>query len=208
MTAAEPDRHGTLTGYHLDNCRCDRCTAAATRYEKQRHLDALTAGPRTVPTIGPLRMVQALAVAGFPLRVVAAQMAMPISRLHRTVHGKRMNAAEAAALAAVYRRLRSSDPTRHGVGPAHAARVSRTARGKGWVAAGAWETACIDDPGASPDPPGAYCPQRSYEEIAEDALFVLATAGPMDRAAVACRLGVQVRTLDRAFASMREHSAT
>jgi hypothetical protein len=208
VTAAESPRHGTLAGYHLDGCRCDACTAAATRYEKQRHLDALSAGPRTVPTVGPLRMVQALAVAGFPLRAVAAQLGMPIGRLHRTVHGKRMNAAEAAALAVVYRRLHSSDPTRHGVLSAHAARVSRTARAKGWAGPEAWEIADIDDPDASPDPPGSYCPQRSYEEIAEDALFVLATAGPMDRAAVACRLGVQVRTLDRAFASMREHAAT
>ena len=201
------ERHGTLAGYHLDGCRCDHCTAAAARYEKRRNLDALSGQPRTVPTIGSRRRVQALAVKGFPLRVIADRLGLPQNRLHRTVHGTRMSAAEAAALAGVYRRLRRADPAAYGVDADSAAKTRGHARVKGWVGPEAWEVADIDDPDASPDEPGAYCPRRSYVEIAEDALFVLATAGPMDRVAVAGRLGVQVRTLDRAFAFTRERVA-
>lgn len=206
-TGRELPAHGTSARYHLHDCRCPPCTAAAGRYEKQRHLDALAGQPRTVDTTGARRRIQALAVAGFPLRVVAEALGLPLNRLHRTMHGKRMSPAEAGAIRAVYRRLRHADPAVHGISADSAAKTRGHAAAKGWASPDAWDGVDIDDPDASPDPPGPYRPRRSYEEITEDALFVLATAGPMDRAAVACRLGVAVRTLDRAFAAVREQIA-
>lgn len=203
----EMPAHGTSARYHLHGCRCAPCTAAAVRYEKQRRLDALSGLARTVDSTGSRRRIQALAVAGFPLRVVAAALGVPVNRLHRTVHGKRMSPAEADAIRALYRRLRRADPAAHGVTADGVAKTRGRARVRGWAGPDAWEGVDIDDPDASPDPPGAYCPRRSYEEIAEDALFVLATVGPMDRAAVAFRLGVHVRTLDRAFAFTQVNAA-
>lgn len=205
--ASQPpsDRHGTLTGYHLDGCRCDRCTAASTRYEKRRHLDALEGRRRTVDTIGSRRRMQALAVAGFPIRVVAEQLGAEINALHRTVNGKRVAVRKAQDIAQVYRRLRHTDPTRFGVDPRQAARVSRMARGKGWVGPDAWECSDIDDPDAQPEEPDRYRPLDSYEAIAEDALWVLATAGSdTPPAAVAARLGVGERRLFRALAHVRQ----
>lgn len=204
---AASDRHGTLTGYHLDGCRCDPCTAASTRYEKRRHLDALEGRRRTVDTIGSRRQMQALAVAGFPIRIVAEHLGLPINRLHRTVNGKRMSPDLARSIGRVYRRLRYADPLRHGVTAVQSARVSGMARGKGWVGPEAWEASDIGDPAAQPAEPDAYVyrPLDSYEAIAEDALWVLATAGPETlHADVAARLGVGERRLERALAYVRQ----
>jgi hypothetical protein len=200
-------RHGTLAGYHLDGCRCELCTAEATRYEKRRLLDAIEGRPRAVDATGSRRRIQALAVAGFPIRVIAEQLGTQIGPLHRAVNGKRLAAVKAREIARVYRRLRFADPARYGVDLRQSARVARMARAKGWSGPEAWETADMDDPGALPTEPDPYRPLASYEAIAEDALWVLATAGPdTPPAEVAARLGVGERRLFRALAYARSAS--
>jgi hypothetical protein len=157
---------------------------------------------------GTRRRLQALAVAGWHLRLLQSATGVSRSELGAVRRGDlpTVRAATHEAVRRAYERLSGSTPGDHGRQSKDVVATANRARRAGWVAAGRWGED-IDDPDATPDEPDSYSPQRSYEDIAEDALFVLATAGPMDRAAVACRLGVQVRTLDRAFASIREHSA-
>lgn len=175
-----------------------------------RILDARLPGGRRTPgalvdATGTRRRLRALAVAGWHLRLLAAETGVSRSELGVVRRGDlpTVRASTHEAVRRAYKRLSGSTPGDRGLRSKDVVATANRARREGWVSAGRWGDG-IDDPDASPDPPGSYCPQRSHEEIAEDALFVLATAGPMDRAAVAGRLGVHVRTLDRAFASLRE----
>src|SRR6185437_8261489 len=140
-----------------------------------------------VDATGTRRRLRALAVAGWHLGLIVSATGVSRSELGAVRRGQfpTVRAATAEAVRRTYKRLSGSTPGDHGWHSKDVVATVNRARRAGWVPAGAWGED-IDDPEASPDEPGAYDPQRSYEEIAEDALFVLATAGPMDRAAVAC----------------------
>ncbi|GGS41227.1 hypothetical protein F2B00_03145 [Streptomyces parvus] len=118
------------------------------RHDTARAVLALTPTRRpdgTVPSVGTRRRVHALAAMGWPLSWIAEQAGLSFTGLRDLSAGrtKSVKGTYRDAIDALYR-THSMRP-----GPSQAAR--RTALGKGWVTAAAWDGAVIDDPSAEPE---------------------------------------------------------
>jgi len=156
-----------------------------------------------VDATGTRRRLRALAVAGWHLGLLQSATGVSRSELGVVRRGglPTVRAATAEAVRAVYERLEGCAPGDFGHRSKDVVATVRRATRAGWVGAAGWGED-IDDPAAAPAPAGAAAdPAATYEAIAEDALFVLATAGrdtPPDE--VAARLGVGERRLFRALA--------
>jgi lambda repressor-like predicted transcriptional regulator len=110
-----------------------------------------TVSEASVHAAGTVRRVQALAVAGWPLRRVAREAGLSPSALVRLMTAAAVPAATARAVAAVYDRYSTVSPGLCGVALVHARAARARAFAAGWAPVGAWDDDTIDDPAALPD---------------------------------------------------------
>ncbi|MCM1974603.1 hypothetical protein [Streptomyces sp. G1] len=105
----------------------------------------------TVPAVGSIRRLQALAVAGWPWARIARESGLAPARLHRILTATVVTAEDARAVSAVYDRLSMVSPGLCGV-PAMYARAARARAAElGWAPVGAWDDDTIDDPDVAPE---------------------------------------------------------
>ncbi|MFD5220283.1 hypothetical protein ACFWMH_21865 [Streptomyces tendae] len=118
----------------------------------------MTAVEETVPAVGTVRRLQALAVAGWPTSRLSRETGLTPYRLMLLLKGITQVATreEARTVAAVYVRLGGASPGLCGVSHI-AARAARERAGTaGWAPPAAWDDDTIDDPAAIPQWTG-YC---------------------------------------------------
>lgn len=139
--------HGTASAYTKHRCRCPSARADATRRRAVERSATMTLPPAFVPRTGTVRRLRALAWLGHGDRTLAAALGWSVRAVHETRAGwrpGRIRRDRAAAVAAVYDRLRSL--------PGTDASARALAQAHGWPPAAAWdgEVFAIDDP-AVPD---------------------------------------------------------
>lgn len=78
-------RHGTRAAYVLDRCRCEPCTAAATRAEKVR---GLRGEPAYVSSAEAVAHIRALQAAGLGWKRVARLAGIPKSSVYPLLYGR------------------------------------------------------------------------------------------------------------------------
>lgn len=137
-------RHGTLTGYVHDGCRCRPCRDAYSVYERRRAKERIMGlGPRLVPAVGSQRRLGGLYWMGWPGRELATRIGVPyksLAHVHRSVKVRR---ALHEKVKKVYEQLHMAP------GPSVMSRAR--AHQYGHVPPLAWDEATIDDPNAAPD---------------------------------------------------------
>jgi hypothetical protein len=122
------------------------------------------AGLALVDAIGSSRRLQALAAAGWPLRLIATRVRVDRKTLHRLLHGQHplVRAAVAARIAGIYDLLWDKDPAGQGARPRDTAAAQSLATVHRWAPPLAWDDDDIDNPEALPDwtgrcgTPGGY----------------------------------------------------
>lgn len=136
-------RHGTLTAYNAHRCRCETARHLHARDEKQRRYDAAKGFRRSVPAVGTVRRLQALAWMGWPAYVLAPMAGYRSGEALLNLHRRQwVCSATARRVSDLYDAL-SMRP-----GPSETTR--RRARARGWVSPLCWDDEVIDDPAASP----------------------------------------------------------
>jgi len=101
MSPDDP-RHGTLTGYQVLRCRCARCTARKSRYEKRRRLLVLEGTPLRVEGHGFRRRVRALMAIGWTQQSVADALGIAQGNLSRKLLSTYVSRATHEAMCSVY----------------------------------------------------------------------------------------------------------
>lgn len=135
----------------------------------------------TIPAIGTIRRLQALAAMGWPFTMIGPMLGhherYPSQLMRRTV----VLSSTAAKVDEVYRELAMK--------PGPSDWVRTVARGKGWQTAFAWDD--IDNPGEAPDV-GERVRVSRTEQIEE-----LREIGVTDVCQIATRLGIQPGSVER-----------
>lgn len=70
--------HGTPACYNA-GCRLPECREAKNAYQRRRYLDGLWDRPRTVPALGSMRRLRALAVMGWDAPRLSADSGLDTS---------------------------------------------------------------------------------------------------------------------------------
>lgn len=140
MTATcTADRHGTLTAYWQDGCRCPATRALAGRRQKQYRAGVR----RRVPGIGVQRRLMALGALGHTQRDIAAALNCNQREVSQLVAGRpTVGAVKAQRIAALYEQLRST------TGPSTV--TAKRARTAGWLGPDWWDDDTIDAPRYDP----------------------------------------------------------
>ena len=105
----DDQRHGTWAGYQL-GCREDCCTTAARRYQKGRVLDAHRGLPRTVPSLGTRRRVEALACLGWTSYDISSRLGHGREWLRQVLLCDVIHRRTAERIASVYDELCMTQP--------------------------------------------------------------------------------------------------
>lgn len=126
-------------------------TAATVRQDTARKLLALTAGPAnsgTIPAIGTVRRLQALAALGYTSEQIATHSGIPHDSVRNLLRATRptVNGATATRVQHSYDAISMNTPPTGWV----ADRQRRQAAGKGWPPPLAWDDDEIDNPDARP----------------------------------------------------------
>lgn len=200
-------RHGTESAYHY-GCRCPDAREDKRIREKRRRYGRPTG--LSVPVVRPQRQLRALAALGWSMDALAACSSLSVDQIVHVRAGRRdwVQRATADAVDDLYERL-SGTP-----GPS---RITRErARRAGWVPPLLWEGVDIDDPAATPavDEGPAVVPrpeldlltraQRLRAELQAAAPY---SGQPWSWPAVAARLGVKPKTLEKARQRARKEAA-
>ena len=133
---------GTVARYRA-GCDCPACRAAIRRYETCRRIDTAAGITRTVPVVGTIRRLQALAAIGWPGHEIAARLGCDRTRVAQVWRADPAGVAlrtTAEAVARVYADLCMIP------GPS-ATHSRRRAVREGWAPPLAWDD--IDDPAAT-----------------------------------------------------------
>lgn len=183
MTPDDP-RHGTYAGGRTHRVAgekpCEPCRRAEARYEQARQLDILNGQPRSLPALGTMRRLQALATLGHTFARMADAMAMTQSGAHALATRPRayVRATTAAKVDALYDAWSMTLP------PADTARQRKAAayvRGvaakRGWAPPLAW-----DDIDTDRRPLRPAAPRRS---VVDDALVLRILGGDWHLAPIA-----------------------
>jgi lambda repressor-like predicted transcriptional regulator len=151
VTCPPDHKHAlTLTCYHVHRCRCTPCSehaTAANRHRERLKLYGRYESPY-VDSKGTHRRLQALAVKGWSLAMIADRLGRTRQTLQRTMQRTRTTAEVAELVARVFDELWDVDPVpttvpeRIGI-----ARTRGWAKRQGWLPALAW-----DDIDNDPDP--------------------------------------------------------
>jgi hypothetical protein len=104
-----------------------------------------------VPAAGSIRRVQALAVAGWPLRRTGREAGLKPIEIVRLMKADLVPADTARTIADVYARYSTASPGLCGVSAMHARAARASAYASGWAPAAAWDDDTIDDPAAHPE---------------------------------------------------------
>lgn len=124
-------RHGSVAGYSAW-CRCDDCTAAATRYKKKWNLDRARGIHYEVDATGTARRLQALAVMGWTARHIGDRIGASRQHVQNLMSDRdRVRTTTARQIEAVYRELARTP------GPSAVGRSRALA--KGWASPAAWD---------------------------------------------------------------------
>lgn len=138
----DDQRHGTHAG-HVAGCREQCCRDAAARYERGRQWDRLSGRPRTVPTLGARRRINALQAIGWSAEDLSARLGHSRAWLNMTVNHNRsgvMYRRNFELIDDLYRELCMT------FGPSRI--TASRAAAKGWAPPLAWDD--IDDPNEKP----------------------------------------------------------
>lgn len=141
-----------------------------------------------VEATGACRRLQALAVQGFPLEVLAGETESAMTTLWSLRSGSRtqIHVFKLREIVEVHDRLWDSNPSELGISDDTANRTRRHAKRQKWYPTEAWED--IDDPACKP-----VLKTPKYKRLTEDAQELYDQG--YDSAAVAERLGVSQLTL-------------
>ncbi len=188
--------HGTLTGYVSCRCRCDACTHAMATYHARRNHEG---NPRRLDPTGTMRRLQALAVEGWSLADVAAEMGYDAG-LTDVLHGRRAYVlrdtarAVAQAFDALARRAPAMETRWQRIA---VSRTRRAARARGWAPWAAWDH--IDDPADRPR--GIRTTDRPHGATPKDVAELAADGLTRDQ--IAARLGIRPGSVTTALRRAR-----
>lgn len=207
MTPDDP-RHGTYAGGRTHRTAgqqpCEPCRRAEARYEQARQLDILNGRPRSLPALGTMRRLQALAALGHTFMRMADALSMTQAGAHHLATRNRgyVRATTAAKVDALYEAWSMTLPSEATTRERKAATYARgVARKHGWAPPLAWDD--IDTDHRPLRPAGA---RRS---VVDDAVVLrilggdwhlAATATPDERTAVTTgwtRSGRSLNDLER-----------
>lgn len=134
-------RHGTISGYDHDKCRCRPCRNAAALQQRVRYRRAILKQPGTfTSSIGTRRRIRALARLGWPAHEVAARSGMTESQVLRAGRKDRIRRETAEKIRVAYDEMSMRlGPNRH---------LSLWAAARGYAPPLAWDD--IDDPDEVP----------------------------------------------------------
>lgn len=139
-----PPPHGELSRFKYWGCRCFTC-----RFEHYKHDQQYRAGtlpPSKVPSIGLIRRIRALKVAGFSYRIMAEHSGglsrVCIASLARA-RWKTVNVRTAERVRAMYLLLVALDPP-------STDKYDSVPTPASWCGSDAWDETTIDDPAAKP----------------------------------------------------------
>ncbi|MHB9857677.1 hypothetical protein [Streptomyces sp. YIM S03343] len=156
-----------------------------------------------INSTGTVRRVQALVARGWPVSHIARRAGLSSQNAHDILNRPRVYVTTARAIAAVYDRLRTKRPEKHGVSKTHVVVARNRAARAGWPPPAYWDR----QPGAIDDP--EFVPEYSktrLEIVAEDVRWLMASG--LDRAAAARQLGKDKSYIDRALAAYPEAVAS
>lgn len=148
MSPDDP-KHGTVAGYKM-GCRQQCCRDAAAHYQRWREYDTNLGRPRTLPSTGFRRRIEALRAIGWSLNDIADAINMDVRNLPRTCKAETVYRATHQKLAEAYEHMCMKPPTDR-----FAARRRTLAVSRGCVPPLAW-----DDIDTDPEPPTADQPVR------------------------------------------------
>lgn len=153
-------------------------------------------GP-TVPAIGSVRRLQALACLGWSLRAIGERIGVDRRNLAGIMRQERVTRATESAIRGVYDDLWDKKaPERDTLEKYSAARARGDAARRGWVPPMAWDDGSIDDPGARPQGTvGALKGRRA--QVVEDCEVIASDGGTLQGAAQ--RLGMHQSNLTRSL---------
>ncbi|MCA1224040.1 hypothetical protein [Streptomyces sp. 8L] len=104
-----------------------------------------------IDATGTRRRMEALAVRGWPSRLMAEQVGMLPQSFRKACNRDRVTARVARGVAAMYDAWWNQDPLDHGVSLYSVSRVQAEAMRMGFCSALAWDDDTIDDPDAEPE---------------------------------------------------------
>lgn len=174
------------------------------RPETERKILAVQPGPDAlaacalVDAAGTHRRLQALVACGHSQAQLAARLGVLRSNFGTTMASRRVTAATARAVAALYEELWNVPPAEG----THRAKISASrarnyARARGWALPLAWDDDTIDDPATTPAEGWQRSARLSGAETAAEAAELVALEGSRDLAAE--RMGIKRSTLDAAI---------
>lgn len=138
------DKHGTRVAYDTYGCRCPEARAASNRARTVRQLRAMHEGPGTIPAVGSIRRLRALAAIGWGLEALAPHLGWHWQRLGQIRSGRQqyVHRETHRAVAAVYRELADRSGSSR--------RSALYAERHGWLGPLWWDDDTIDDPDYQP----------------------------------------------------------
>lgn len=135
-------RHGTVTAYNTDGCRCCTARRAHARDAKRRRLELIDGtGPRLVDSAGTSRRLRALMAIGWPKAELARRLGVSTTRIDRLLADSTVRRSTRSRVQAVYAALADV--------PGPSAYTAGHARGRGYVPPIGWDDD-IDNPAARP----------------------------------------------------------
>lgn len=145
--------HGTEDRYANGGCRCDPCSAAATRGRKVRRLVTRDqADPLTVSAVGSRRRLHALMTVGWSLPRMEREAGVKrwtFIRIHK--EGERVHRDTAELISQLYDELWNTEPSTETKAELHGVSYSKAiAKRNGYAPPMAWDDDTIDDPAAEP----------------------------------------------------------
>lgn len=104
-----------------------------------------------ISSVGTVRRLQALCVAGWSQERLAVELGMTAQNLSRLINADTVIVRTARRVRDLYDRLWNTDPASVGAAPADISWSKSRAAHEGWAPVGAWDEETIDDPAAHPD---------------------------------------------------------
>jgi hypothetical protein len=139
----EAKRHGTITAYNVDGCKCPDARRARNRDEQQRKYDALHGVSRLINSTGTTRRIHALMAIGWSAADQAQAAGWPHPNFVLNICARQsVRRATARKVAAMYDLLSMT--------PGPNERTRKYAKRVGYLPPLAWDDETIDDPNALP----------------------------------------------------------
>jgi hypothetical protein len=141
-TGCTASRHGTVTAYQVDRCRCPDAKAAQARYRKQLMWRRYRGDEATVDATGTRRRIHALMAIGWSRSEILTRLGYRDTRNRWLTRVERVNRRTASRVTALYDELSNSS------GPS--GQTAAWARNHGYLPPLWWDDDLIDDPTYNP----------------------------------------------------------